>query len=253
MDAINLLWGNASVSLSPLPTQKAADTLTFPDRHLSLSLCGCEVFSLQPSLLRNKQTHSHMLHITPSRCHKSSSGVNTFLYTLSGAPSALQMCLPAAIVLQHNARHSTCFPQLHLGPGFFFLFSLVLSYDPRSEELRWWFSGSHGHLLVDELRVEANQTTHRMHGEKDQMKRWVGKSWKDWPSLRVVSRSFVLRAEQRNWEERRRCSEKKGRKPRRGIQNWDSEQREICVNDCCLSHEANKTLTLWGSLITSPT
>ncbi len=77
MPRLNLPRGNTTLSLLYAHTNAhiVADMLTFPDRHLSLSLCGCKGFSLQPSLLRNnKHAHScmHMLHITPSRCHKSS-------------------------------------------------------------------------------------------------------------------------------------------------------------------------------------
>lgn len=44
-----------------------ADMFTSPDRHLPLSLRGCKVFSLQPSLLRNKHACSHVCTRAPYR------------------------------------------------------------------------------------------------------------------------------------------------------------------------------------------
>ncbi len=50
------------------------------------------------------------------------------------------MCLPAAVVQQHNSRHATCFLTIAFHPGGFFgggLFScLVLNDDLQSKKLR---------------------------------------------------------------------------------------------------------------------
>ena len=68
-----------SLSHAHTSTHIVADMLTFPDRRLSLSLCGCKVFSPQTALLRNNKharAHTHVLRIAPSRCHKSSRGAS---------------------------------------------------------------------------------------------------------------------------------------------------------------------------------
>lgn len=67
MPRLNLPWGNTtfslSLSLSPAHTHThthlVSDMLTFPDRHLSLSLCGCKVFSPRHPSPERQQTCSH--------------------------------------------------------------------------------------------------------------------------------------------------------------------------------------------------
>lgn len=43
------------LSHAPTNTHTVSDMLTFPHRHLSLSLCGCKVFSLPPTLPSNNE------------------------------------------------------------------------------------------------------------------------------------------------------------------------------------------------------
>lgn len=66
---LNLPWGNVTFSLSHAHTNThtVEDVLTFPDRHLSLSLCGCKVSSLQPSLPRNNKCAHSVSHLPDSR------------------------------------------------------------------------------------------------------------------------------------------------------------------------------------------
>lgn len=98
------------LSHAPTNTHTVSDMLTFPHRHLSLSLCGCKVFSLPPTLPSNNEracayTRARVLCITPSRCHESSSEASRrgriSLCENCGRGEQNQHCLQSMFPLHH--------------------------------------------------------------------------------------------------------------------------------------------------------
>lgn len=134
----------------------------------------------------------------------------------------------------HNSRGATCF----------------LTTVFRLSSAKWWPSmwkvqtmiagRPRWHTCLQAQRgckVDRAQDAEKKHLRK----RRVGKSWKDcyvkdWPSLRFVSRSSALKAEERNGErERRRRREEKGACERggRGSKGEDAKLRERAEWNSC--------------------
>lgn len=143
-------------------------------------------------------------------------------YTACGAPSALQMCWPAAVVLKHTFRgRQLFFLHLHFIQEFFGFFWL--------SRAKWWLYGKSSdndavaatvaHLLTSsqwiQKQTKAQDAEKETRGREGARKRWKDCVVKDWPLLRFVSRSSALKVEERRERrryERKRACERGGEK-----------------------------------------
>lgn len=104
-------------------------------------------------------------------------------------------------VTTHNWRHAACFLTTTFGPSVSWL-----------SRAKWWPSVWKAQTMTVQTATVAHLlpgtgwTRNRQKGrgaeKKMRARDEVGRSWKDWPSLRFVSRSFALKAERRNGERR---------------------------------------------------